>query len=82
MVITSIPTVDKGEVLFRFTRDTCFDGVDYGPNHVDMPVPMGPARARTYEANGRGHIEPANAPRSAPKAELPSEPVAARRSKR
>ncbi|MGH7463164.1 MAG: hypothetical protein ACREMA_19330 [Longimicrobiales bacterium] len=44
---------DLVDVTIRFTKGTCFNGVDYGPKHKDEPVTMPNWQARQFLQSGR-----------------------------
>jgi hypothetical protein len=40
VTLTSIPDKSKDQVRVRFTANVVWEGVVYGPDHLDIPVPM------------------------------------------
>lgn len=40
MTLTSVPDKSTDQVQVRFTANVVWQGVVYGPDHLDIPVPM------------------------------------------
>jgi hypothetical protein len=76
MSITS--TQAPKTLTIRFTSGVCVNGIDYGPDHWDMPVTLPGTQALGFIARGKARIEPPPAPAPEP-ADLPpgatTEPV-------
>lgn len=77
MAMTTRPN-DERMVVVRFTKGTCYDGVDYGPEHLDIDVPLPKHVADEYMYQGRIRLRPEIRPPE-PESELPPvrEPVEA-----
>jgi len=51
-----ISTLDPKTITIRFIRGCCYEGVDYGPEHLDRPVTMPTNKARGYLENSKARI--------------------------
>lgn len=75
MAMTTRPKSEE-VVMVRFTKGTCYDGVDYGPDHLDIDVPLPKHVADEYMHQNRIRLRPEIQPRTVEE-ELPPvrEPV-------